>query len=707
MTNMMKIKSKHFIGFMLIITCLSSILLIKLDQSNSNEKLFQVTRPRSSSLTRSGPINVLYDGNYSAYADSGDGSPGNPWIIQDKLIEMNYTESGIVLIYNIEHVIFRNIFVNECIGDGKYFDRQFCFIAAFSSNIQIENCTFSYSEIDMLFLGCTNIKMTNIFTEENLAHCLLGACENVTVDDFKAHNHLVEGLVGIAIDGCNNTLIKGLCTQDLTIGIITGIDLVDVMNVNLTIDSMNYTSPVDSGNPLVLNNITNTRILNCKMLESGGSSYSGIAIDNCTGMIIRNTTINGFSVSIVSNGSVPVSTDNILIENCTFMNPRIYTIQAYETHGYDNWTIQDCYFNSSNAYDFWIGYFNNTIIKNNFFNSGFGTNMYNCVNFTFENNVMKDYYAGLITNTFTNFSIKNNIFQDIEITGIDTIYDTNGLISNNHFTRIGIGNYGYGQNGLSTNVTWKNNYYDLYFDENPFDICEYESNITLPSNFTVYSGAFPVIDESPLYDPNMFNRSESITIRLSKTSNYYAEIKPTDLRVYLNHVLIGASANPDHVLYRVQVHDQYFNYLLLDEYYNLNETQDLDIQLQVNVLAIMNRKGSDCEISITFKGNGGITSLNILSNERIDLVIPEGKYTYVVHDKFGKKIMEGDVDLTERNQRIVIEDQPPIELPIYAIILDPVTITLIGISIPVTLLTIWYFNKRLPKGKRFIKPRKK
>lgn len=115
------------------------------------------TIARSLPGNRTSPITITSDADYPLYASGGDGTPGNPWVLEDYVIECNGTGGGIAIAGCDDHAIIRNSYINETDAVSAGIGIQG------SSNIVIDNITVESGLLGFAFISSHDVVLNNSF----------------------------------------------------------------------------------------------------------------------------------------------------------------------------------------------------------------------------------------------------------------------------------------------------------------------------------------------------------------------------------------------------------------------------------------------------------------------------------------------------------------------------------------------------------------
>lgn len=288
----MKKTSRFTITILIINFILASSIFVKLINVSYNCNHGERDFPRSpaiffSALTRTNPINIQNDTAFATYAAYGDGSEGDPWVIQDYLLELNYsTTHGIIINNTRDYCIFRRIFINE------------------TRSLYTSILTYNASNIEMYNVNVTNSSngLTTLITFESDFH------------DF-------------IFDNMSETTVY--CESSWEVN-YTGFDLANGLSNGFVFGNQYYTG--NSSRDIWINNISTEMIydefnptIHLNINQSKGNEYFYIAnwsMENGTdGIELRGDYLYLDNISItniVDDFIFFVNNDNSMISNCQF-----------------------------------------------------------------------------------------------------------------------------------------------------------------------------------------------------------------------------------------------------------------------------------------------------------------------------------------------------------------------------------------------------
>lgn len=381
-------------------------------------------------------ISVTDDSNWSGIASAGDGSPGNPWIIENFMIECNGSGNGIWVQDTRDHVIFRNFYVNESTpGSGYGVGMQNC------SNIQIINCTAEANYAAIFILNSTFISVNSSllrdneinFGADNIINCTVGSTLFTNTSATYANLFVISLLTGqisedVLVENCTfrNNVTSGITVQEAQRMSFrncnflngTGMSLVDT-NDFLVINSIFHTHTT----PIRLLGTNNTRFFNCSFNDGNYDAVDGFYSTLDDDYIwIENCTFRGFITSISVNDG-----NHFLVNNCTFdlMNWG----SAFFIQDMNNVVVSNCHvYNATSTTD--VIYSQGTQYNHSYINNSISRMAFNdIVNLEITGNYFTGAGTVIVIDSISNFMIDNNLIWVLNSNNPIT----NGNITNNHF----------------------------------------------------------------------------------------------------------------------------------------------------------------------------------------------------------------------------------------------------------------------------------
>lgn len=532
-------------------------------------------------------ITIIANGDIPTYADSGNGTIGDPWIICDYVIDCNGTGSGIFIQNTNEYITIINCSVNES-GTGA---TDACIGFGYASNIRVEDSTLNAAGGKYAF---------GDFYGDNII------VDNVSLANSSENNIYLYETINSQFTNINSTNSTGVNI------FVTGVagDPHDLL-----FDNINATNATYNANAIVHlskgynQNITNSIFTNA----TGGLEPKGIRI-NSDDVVIENCTIQYIEMAIYMFGN-----DNATIIGNTILgtldgihaqagNSNNHYI-AYNTVGSQtdpNWG-GDCFaFTNCDNNTF----YNNTLYASLSNSTDSGFSMRNCDNDVIENNYMEGFGSGIqyTTTSSTNLTIYNNTIVNctnygLELRAVSTVNITGNTFINNtvgfgeSVIRIDASNVNITSNNFTNNTNcigstssslnvnynyfnddnddlmsgvynnFSQNYYQDYFDQNPYAITFNSSTEILNESYLVDSS---FNDTEPLYYEDWFPRDETVSIgviSLVDGKGIFLEY----ITIYLDGVAqTSKTFTISYVLYHLKIASN--GATLIDQVYNINGT---------------------------------------------------------------------------------------------------------------------------------------
>lgn len=268
-------------------------------------------------------ISIAANGDIPTYADSGSGTVGDPWIIQDYIIDCNSTGIGIDIQNTDEYIILRNCTVNESANAADKFN----LLIASAEHVTVENCDFSdsgYSNVAIIVCDDINITSTNI------------------IDSAKT---------GIHIDSSTNLKISNVTLDTSTTNGIMLWNYYSGENQDILIDNCSF-----SGDSILISMLNGTRItINNSTFET--ATDSGVAIQSTNTVTITNSNFTSTTIGVSLKG---VSYNTFSDNRFTNLNSGVKTTLGSNPH---NEVSENIFVNVDNPIYF-TGSDNITIVNN-------------------------------------------------------------------------------------------------------------------------------------------------------------------------------------------------------------------------------------------------------------------------------------------------------------------------------------------------------
>lgn len=535
----------------------------------------------SNPIAATAPMVIASNADFDTYDSGGDGTPGNPWIIESFTIDCAGSGFGILVNNTTDHAIIRNGFIKSSgVGAADL-------VILNAANVDIDNVTLQDNYNRACFvLKSSDITFTNVTSDSpnfaaNGDNYFVDGCTRVNWTDCTITNTTQPHRTGWRLDkvyaGPNSYLMFDNCTINDHNGdvIFTGTDATSHVIVQ-----------------------------NCRYNHSEGMHFIGghdLVFVNNTGSILVDSmlTINDY--------------DDVIIAN----NTNVYYITSYgfSIQDGDNYSISGNTFVDSNALT--LNNVTNVIVSNNTFS---GTAAVSTASLTENVTATGNHFTGN-TNSFVstdtnNINISGNTFDNVN-KAMHVATSTNITFANNDVENIAVEAIYIGGSDINvtgnrfTNVTaylndaggsvikWDSNYYFEYFNTNPFDVTTDLAMTTLPSSWAINT---TLNDTHPRYFAPWYPRNTMIYFA------YYSNvdglgINPTNLHVLLNSIPLTVTYPViQNVLFRLTVSD-YHGRLLYDEVLNLNDTGiyinvglDLAVQVFFNFYSTIDHFGLDFSI---------------------------------------------------------------------------------------------------------------
>lgn len=599
-------------------------------------------RAQSSMMyTAHSPIVISSDSDWSTYATGGSGLPGNPWVIQDLLIDCAGSGSGITISGTSDYAVIQDCFVNNSGSGGSdcaisitgashiilkddLINRtgKFGILISTSVLMTMDSCLINDSaDVAILIVGSSDVIVNSCFVNEtaSTAAILLSLNSNVIIKNTR-----IDGLVGSAI-GVYFSLLAGLSTN------------ATVQNCLISVSN--------AGTGIGVQDLHELNVYNCTC--DGGL---GLDINDAT---VSNVIVND-SYFMHSYGYGIRSIQNITISNCQFIDP-VKSSNAYliSIHGTTAYTIKDCIFRG-----YWktaiAGNTNvNAIILNNTFLSnktnvlfydqyGGPTNGGNC----FGISTGDTDYITLEYNYF--FNCSPAIYIDVTIN--DTI-EHNWIWGPPHDNMIYNPVYNSTNNGFGATIVRQNYYHDyftLVYPSNAHLFFPYANLVNSSTN--VLDTPYPIVggplgpwamytryDPEPLYWAPWFSRTDAITWAV------FSSIDGLGIDSQWFKVLLNGNPVFDHVvsceqvLYNITIQD-IENRTYYQNMFNVNATKHVWITIPITTLNIWNNGTEEAYVFMTRMGK--TTEFVVEPGQTYQLRVVVGTFTYTARYDNGSIIID-------------------------------------------------------------------
>lgn len=419
-----------------------------------------------STLVPTAPMLLSDNASVAAVADSGSGTAADPYIIENRSFQLNYTDSGIICLALTCSIIIRNCLFNATDPSGV----AFADLAHASGRVWIDNCTAIESGLSGVgFLDAPNGKVTNCVLKNN-SDLLLD-----TVDNFYAENITLEDSMIACIDIdilthsiSNNMTFKNINVYETGIELTTGLDIIMMDVDGVTFDNMTLDCETETCSAFIINatdvtfnnftreapelgfglfNVTGLNFVDCMFDIDDNMSVSLL---HCHDINMTDSEFTSTSTTIENIGMFNCT--NVIVDNCTVSGGNA-SISISLSSGIE---IQESTFLSNNT-ALALSQLNDTSVTGN----------------TFSFNAHAFYVGNAL-----NMNMTGNIFENI----------TTGDV--------------FSSDSVLTSVNVSNNAYWDYFDVNQeYAQAYFEEGDILPEEYTTFT---TINDTSPFYSEYLF-----------------------------------------------------------------------------------------------------------------------------------------------------------------------------------------------------------
>jgi parallel beta-helix repeat protein len=300
--------------------------------------------------------NIYINGNagFAAYASSGDGSAGNPWVIKDKWMNPTSVEIGIYIAGTTDHFILRNCNVTggtcgitlTSVSNGRLercntFSSYYPLRIFLGDSVRVVNCTFKdpiftdiVSATDLRVVGC-NVTYTG--TPATSQHPFrFSSCHDLTIANCTSEFQGIHlyGINGDDISIHNNTFNAGwlYITSDSRV-------LRNVTVTNNTIGGSSFGIYLQYMNGVIVaNNTVNTAYLETMTIQSTkNANFTGNHLTGLNGYYIASTSSNCTVAGdeITTSASSAYAVKIIGSHNMSFYNNTFAQISESDTSRID------------------------------------------------------------------------------------------------------------------------------------------------------------------------------------------------------------------------------------------------------------------------------------------------------------------------------------------------------------------------------------
>ena len=243
----------------------------------------------SPDYTTTFPFRIDSDSYWPVSGFSGDGSPGNPWIIQNYEIDGSGEGYCIYIGNTTEHFVIRDCLLRDTQGVRPYpfpMSSNYGIMLYNVENARIVNNTVTGNEkgVDCL-ASCRNITIENNRANDNLAGISIYDMVNGTISNNTANNN---DDYGIWIDSLSDGEVSNNWVNSSS---MDAIHLRYSSNVNISNNEM-----VDNGIGISVRSTTNG------IISSNTANYNddyGISVYDSSGYLVKNNWINSSSMDAI------------------------------------------------------------------------------------------------------------------------------------------------------------------------------------------------------------------------------------------------------------------------------------------------------------------------------------------------------------------------------------------------------------------------
>ena len=294
--------------FSLVLASAALVIIIDLDESMAgNGSLVE-----SQAYTVSEPFNISSDDEFhsSPMVSGGDGSAGNPWIIENLEIEGNGSSNCIVIMDTSDHFILRNCFLHG-VSPGLALVR--------TSNAVIHNNTITTNNsTGISILGSENNTIdgnnitgnyNGIFFDASYYYDFEECKDNTISNNLLASNHY-----GIHITYLEGGTIQNNTLDNNVYGIYIEWGVEDLVIMNNTMFGDGISSINGDGHVISTSNTVNGKPIYYYKNHNGGTVPAGagqIILANCTGMKVIDQNLSGGDVGVILQLCANITLTNI------------------------------------------------------------------------------------------------------------------------------------------------------------------------------------------------------------------------------------------------------------------------------------------------------------------------------------------------------------------------------------------------------------
>lgn len=495
----------------------------------------QLTNPGA--LVARGVILVNGSANFTAPngVSSGDGSAGNPYIIENWDIDSS-SDHGIYIQHTREHVIVRN-----CKVQGGYpWQNNILIINA--TNVTVENCDLDQGRRGVFVRDCADIILKNNTCTNGQIGIWLRDSEQINIDNNTIRTS--QDSAGIYLERSNRSVVSDNNITQTQIGIFTRDAYFNDINNN-TITANTQGIKLETS---YLNDIKECNVTNCPDTGIYLDEGSNNTIDKCTllnndrGIYIYRSPWNKVERSTIKNGHYGVQMINVVnstLTNCILNN---LTTTGFVLDYSSGNEIQNCSVSEA-AIGFEMDFADENIIRNsniNDTNSGISviSSLYNTISENSISNSIEEgiylqssYFCVIDNNSITesqkglssmlsnqNFP-RDNTYINISSEAISLIYSSNNVLLRENIDRSYYGIFLSSDSDMNEFHDTKINNCSVagFFIEDSF-----QNTIANSAFFNNYYGVDAVSDESTMIKDSIFTKN---TFGLKFTDSWANDVK--------------------------------------------------------------------------------------------------------------------------------------------------------------------------------------
>jgi parallel beta-helix repeat protein len=455
-----------------------------------------MTRNFTIDVPPSAPIHIEGDLEFTPANGvvAGSGTPGDPYIIENWVIDASPTDYGVLIEDTTRHFILRNSTIYEGEWAGVRFEGVL--------NGRVENVVLSRNGYGIYLLSSDNNVIIDVVSENNREKGIyLSSSDNNTLENSTLRNNGSEffGGEGISLWSSHRNLISNIVSENNS----DGIELDEGSSYN-TIENSTFENNRSAGISIDWshNNVFENNI-------SKNNDWSGIYLYYSNHVILENNLIENNSTGILLRYSENARLSNNRLDNNTYGfgveggvfstfdhdidnsnlvngKPIIYligendiTINQDNQAGYlglincENVRVENLPFENNHqgillAHASGVSFENNAISSNYY-----GMYVSGSDNIVIENSVIDNNYYGIQLDSSENFSFENGTITNSS-RGFYAVYPRRAKLRNSTFSRNQFGVYlMYGDNSSLENNLFENNFVDIYL---------YTENTTMRNN---------------------------------------------------------------------------------------------------------------------------------------------------------------------------------------------------------------------------------